>query len=201
MFLTIEGMILSFILMIGKQLTKIVMKKILVFLFLLLCLIDVMAQEQDPWIGTWTSESYNAQDDEADGLHYTDYRYIIKITKQGENYLVRAKTVKVADPNHAIYHDAYGFTQVVKQCKGNSMLIESRREKLPFYVDGQIDSYSNTTSYFKLTIDNGVLHYSFYKYIVESYNKNMRFEYKTIFGFDEKYPGPCVERDMYNDEW
>lgn len=176
-------------------------KKLLVSIMSLFCMTTAMAQDQDPWVGTWTSESYKAIDDDYEGLSYTDYRYIIKITKNGDNYLVRAKTVKVSDPNHAIYHDAYGFTQTVKLSEGNCMLLESRREKLPFYVNGQIDSYSNTISYFKLTLSNGVLHYSFYKYVVESYNKNMKYEYKDIFGLDEKYHGPCVERNMYNDEW
>lgn len=81
------------------------------------------------------------------------------------------------------------------------MLLESRREKLPFYVNGKLDSYSNTTSYFKLTLNNGILHYSFYKYVVESYSKNMRFEYKTTYGPYEEHLGPCVERDMFNDDW
>lgn len=178
------------------------MKTVLFVCILSLLSIKVaLAQGQDPWVGTWTSESYKAMDHDSEDHAYTDYRYIIKITKNGDNYLVRAKTIKVSDPNHAIYHDAHGFTQIVKQCEGNSMLFESRREKLPFYVNGQIDSYSNTTSYFKLTLSDGILHYSFYKYVVESYNKNMKYEYKNTYGLHEKYLGPCVERDMYNDEW
>ena len=176
-------------------------KKLLLGMLLLLCMSSTMAQIQDPWVGTWTSESYKAVDNDSEDLRYTDYRYIIKITKNGDNYLVRAKTVKVSDPKHAIYHDAYGFTQIVKQLEDNSMMIESHRDEIPFYVNGQIDSYSNTVSYFKLTLNNGVIHYSFYKYVVESYNKDMRFEYKTIYGLYDNHPGPCVERDMYNDEW
>lgn len=178
------------------------MKKVLLVCVLsILRLATAMAQDQDPWVGTWTSESYKAVDDDSDDHSYSDYRYIIKITKNGENYLVRAKTIKVSDPNHAIYHDAYGFTQTVKLSDGNSMMIESHREKLPFYVNGQIDSYSNTISYFNLTLNNGVLHYSFYKYVMESYDKDMRFEYKTTFGLHDESHGPCVERDLFNDNW
>ena len=170
----------------------------------LLCMTTAMAQEQDPWVGTWTSESYRAMDYDSEDHSYTDYRYIIKITKKGDNYLVRAKTVKVSDPNraiYAIYHDAYGFTQTVKQSEGNCMMLESHRENIPFYVNGQLDSYSNTISYFKLTLENGVIHYSFYKYVVENYNKNKKYEYSTTFGLHDKYKGPCVERDLFNDNW
>lgn len=178
------------------------MKKILIASILsLLCITTAMAQEQDPWVGTWTSERYKAIDYDSEVHSYTDYRYIIKITKNEDCYLVRAKTVKVSDPNRAIYHDVYGFTLTVKQSEGNSMMLESRREKIPFYVNGQLDSYSNTISYFKLTLNNGILHYSFYKYIVESYNKKMEYEYKKTFGLYENYPGPCVERVLFNDDW
>lgn len=178
------------------------MKRILLAsVFSLFCLTVTMAQNQDPWVGTWTSETYKALDDDSEEPVYTNYRYIIKITKNEGNYLVRAKTVKVSDPNHAIYNDAYGFTQIVKLSEGNCMSLESRREKLPFYVNGKLDSYSNTISYFKLTLNNGILHYSFYKYVVESYSKNMEFEYETIYGPNEKHLGPCVERDMFNDDW
>ena len=84
-----------------------------------------------------------------------------KFRKSEDGYLVRAKTIKASDPKSAIYNDAYGIKN--SQCKpdGKSMFLESRRDKIPFYVNGRIDSYSNTTSFFKLTINNGVLHCSF----------------------------------------
>lgn len=176
-------------------------KRILVCFLLLLEVIVIMAQSQDPWIGTWTSESFKALDIESDGNVYIDYRYVIKITKSDDGYFVRAKTIKVSDPKSAIYNDAYGIKNSPGRIEGNSMFIESRRDKIPSYVNGRIDSYSNTTSYFKLTMKNGVLHCSFYKYVVESYDKNMRYEYTNTSGLHEQYTGPCVERDLYNDEW
>ena len=161
------------------------MRRVIIFtLCLLLGLSAAIAQSQDPWVGTWTSESYNALDNESGGHVYTKFQYVIRISKNGDNYFVRAKTIKVADPQSAIYNDAYGIknSQAKLDGDGNRMLLESRREKIPFYVNGRIDSYSNTTSYFELTIQNGVLHCSFYKYEVESYDKNMRYEYTNTFG-------------------
>lgn len=178
------------------------MKKVIILSLCLLCGLSVAtAQSQDPWVGTWTSESYKALDSESEGQEYTNYRYVIRISKNGDNYFVRAKTIKVADPESAIYNDAYGIKNSQAKIDGNRMLVESRREKIPFYVNGRVDSYSNTTSYFELTINNGTLHCSFYKYVVESYDKNMRYEYTDTFGLHEQYPGPCVERDLFNDDW
>lgn len=139
------------------------MKKVIILSFYLLCgLSAATAQSQDPWVGTWTSESYKALDSESEGQVYTNFRYVIRILKNEDNYFVRAKTVKVTDPKSAIYNDAYGIENSQAKLDGNKMLVESRREKIPFYVNGRIDSYSNTTSYFELTINNGALHCSFY---------------------------------------
>lgn len=176
-------------------------KRILACVLLLLGVLNIMAQSQDPWIGTWTSESFKALDIESYGNVYIDYRYVIRITKNEDGYFVRAKTIKVSDPKSAIYNDAYSIKNSQAKLDNNRMLIESHRNKIPFYVDGQIYSYSNTTSYFELTILNGVLHCSFYKYVVESYDKNMKYEYTNSFGLHEQHSGPCVERDLYNDEW
>ena len=178
------------------------MRKVIALSLCLLCGLSVAAaQSQDPWVGTWTSESYKALDSESEGQVYTDFRYVVRISKNEDKYFVRAKTIKVADSKAAIYNDAYGIKNSQAKFDGNRMLIESRKEKIPFYVNGRIDSYSNTTSYFELTINNGVLHCSFYKYVVESYDRNMRYEYTNTFGLHEQYLGPCVERDLFNDDW
>ncbi len=174
---------------------------IILFLFLLWGISSAIAQSQDPWVGTWTSESYKALDSESEGLVYTNFRYVIRISKNGDNYFVRAKTIKVDDPKSAIYDDAYGIKYSQAKIDGNRMLVESRREKIPFYVNGRVDSYSNTTSYFELTINNGTLHCSFYKYVFESYDKNMRYKCTHTFGMHEQYSGPCIERDLFNDDW
>lgn len=178
------------------------MKKLIFFVLILgMNSMPLMAQEQDPWVGTWSSESYKDLDSESEGLIYSYYRYIIKITKNENGYFVRAKTVKVSDPQSAIYNDAYGIKQFVKETKNNTMTLETRREKIPFYVDGQLDSYSNTTSYFKLTLNNGVLHFSLYRFVIDSYDRKMQYEYTTTYGIHEQYSGPCIERDLFNDEW
>jgi len=177
-------------------------RKILLFIyFLLLASTIVIAQSEDQWIGTWTSESFKALDSESEEHVYTDFRYMIKITKSEDGYFVRAKTVKVADPASAIYNDACGIRQFVKKTEGNTMLLESRRDKIPFYENGKIDSYSSTTSYYRLTISKDFLHFSFYKYVVESFDNNMKYEYTTTYGLHEQNSGPCLERDLYNDDW
>lgn len=178
------------------------MRKIIILsLCLLWGMLVATAQSQDPWVGTWTSENYKALDSESIGEVYTNFRYVIRILKNGDNYFVRAKTIKVADSKSAIYNDAYGIKDTQAKLDRNRMLVVSHRDKIPFYVNGQIESYSNTTSYFELTINNGVLHCSFYKYVVDNYNKDLRYESTYTFGLQEQYPGPCVERDLFNDDW
>ena len=83
------------------------MKKLItISLLSLLCSIATIAQEQDPWVGTWTSESYSDMDWEnspkdSEGTYQeiirTDYKLVIRITKNGNQYNVRAKTIKVKD--------------------------------------------------------------------------------------------------------
>ena len=72
-----------------------------------------MAQDQDPWVGTWTSESYTDMDREnspkdSEGICTeiikTDYKLVIRITKNGDQYNVRAKTIKVKAPTYSSYH-------------------------------------------------------------------------------------------------
>lgn len=163
--------------------------------------VTTTAQNQDPWVGTWTSEIYKALDRESGGGIYTLFRYVIRISKNGDNYFVRAKTIKDADPKSASYDDASNIKHTQAKLDGNRMLLVSHRNKLPFYVNGRIESYSNTTSYFELTTNNGVLHCSFYKYVIEHYNKDMKYESTDTFSLHDQYPGPCVERDLFNDDW
>ena len=104
------------------------MKKVIIlFLYLLWGLSAATAQSQDPWVGTWTSESYKALDSESEGQVYTDFRYVIRISKSEDKYFVRAKTVKVTDPKSAIYNDAYGIKNSQAKYDGNRMLVESSR--------------------------------------------------------------------------
>lgn len=184
-------------------------KNIVISVLALLCLTTAMAQEQDPWVGTWTSESYTDMDWEnspkdSEGtsteIINTDYKLVIRITKSGDQYNVRAKTIKVKDPNYSSYHKPF----TIKRISGNTMWLESYVKKLPFTVDyGKgpfVESYSDNTYYYKLTLNNGILHYSFYKYHSVDYDKNMR--YKGEEDYDASVYSPRgSELDLFNDDW
>lgn len=166
-------------------------------------LTNLMAQEQDPWVGTWTSESYSDMDWEnspkdSEGTYQsiinTDYKLIIRITKNANQYNVRAKTIKVNDSNYSSYHNAYTVTNVDQ----NTMWLEQFIEKKPFYSNGVIDEYSDMTKYTKLSLNNGVLHYSYYKLHVVDYDKNKRYKgEKTYYEFF----GAGAELNLFNDDW
>lgn len=183
------------------------MKKVIILSLCLLCGLSVAtAQSQDPWVGTWTSESYRDMDWEnspkdSEGtfteIINTDYKLVIRITKSGEQYNVRAKTIKVKDPSYSSYHRPF----TIKGMSGNTMWLESYVKKLPFTVDyGSgpfVESYSDNTYYFKLTLNNGTLHYSFYKIHSVKYDRYM--QYKS----EEDYApsGNDIELNLFNDDW
>lgn len=178
-------------------------KNIVISVLALLCLTTAMAQEQDPWVGTWTSESYSDMDWEnspkdSEGTYQeiirTDYKLVIRITKNGNQYNVRAKTIKVKDSSYSSYHSPY----TVKRVEGNTMWLESYKKKDPFKVNGQIDSYSDVTHYTMLTIENGILHYSYYKFHSIKYDKYMRYK-----GEDSTDCSTWVGCDLnlFNDDW
>ncbi len=178
------------------------MRKLLFILVLITLPLAGTAQENDPWVGTWTSESYRDWDPDnqnnSDELVYTDYKLIIRITKNGDSYNVRAKTLKVKDPSYSFYHDPF----TVKRLAGNSMWLESYAKKVPFTVDygygPKIDSYSDNTYYYKLTLNNGVLHYSYYKVYSVEYDPNMRYrKEETLNTRDIR----SSELNLYNDDW
>jgi hypothetical protein len=166
-----------------------------------------MAQEQDPWVGTWTSESYTDMDWEnspkdSEGTYMeiikTDYKIVIRITKNGDQYNVRAKTIKVKDPTYSSYHRPL----TVKRIEGNTMWLESYVKKNPFTVKNGnswiIDSYSDITAYKKMTINNGVLHYSYYKMYSVKYDRNMNYKGETTTNVSD-WPGNDL--DLFNDDW
>lgn len=120
---------------------------IILFLYLLWGLSVATAQSQDPWVGTWTSERYtdmdwknSSKDSERTFTEIinTDYKLVIRITKSGDQYNVRAKTIKVKDPCYSSYHKPF----TIKRIYGNTMWLESYVKKDPFRVNGVIDEYS-----------------------------------------------------------
>ena len=178
-------------------------KLLLVNVMLLLCLTTAMAQDQDPWVGTWTSESYTDMDWEnspkdSEGtfteIIRTDYKIVIRITKSGDQYNVRGKTIKVKDSSYSSYHRPY----TVKRVEGNTMWLESYLKKDPFTVNKQIDSYSDVTYFFKLTLNSNILHYSFYKFHSIEYDRYMRYK-----GEDTTDCSTMVGCDLnlFNDDW
>lgn len=180
-------------------------KNIVISVLALLCLTTAMAQEQDPWVGTWTSESYTDMDWEnspkdSEGtfteIINTDYKLVIRITKSGDQYNVRAKTIKVKDPNYSSFHKPF----TIKRISGNTMWLESYLKKDPFRVNGVIDEYSDITYYYKLTLKDGTLHYSFYKYHSVDYDRNMRYKGEEDYNASVYSPRGS-ELDLFNDDW
>lgn len=175
------------------------MKTLLSSFFLLLCLTTAMAQEQDPWVGTWTSESYRGWDwdDDSDDPVYTDYKLIIRITKNGEEYSVRAKTIMVKNPNRTVYHKPL----TLQRMTANTMWLESYEKKSPFTVDygngPYIKSYSDNTYFYKITLGDGTLHYSYYKVHSIEYDRNMNYMGENTMVPDIR--GNSL--DLFNDDW
>ena len=164
-----------------------------------------MAQENDPWVGTWTSESYSDVDFENSPkdsrgtfteIVYTKYKKVFRITKTGDHYYVRGKTIKVNDSNYSSYHRPYTITSI----EGNTMRLISSVTKSPFRVNGQIDSYSDITYYYKLTLTNGVLHYTFISYHSIDYDKNMRYTGEEDYDASI-YSHRDYDLNFFNDDW
>lgn len=159
-----------------------------------------MSQDIDPWVGTWTSEAYRSMDweNKSDDLVYADYKLVIRITKNGNQYLVRGKTIKVKDPSYSSYHRPYTVTWI----EGNTMWLQSFIEKDPFtvdYGDGPfVESYSDNTYYYKLTLNNGTLHYSYYKVHSVEYDRNMNYVDERSLTTKDVHGS---ELDLFNDDW
>lgn len=165
--------------------------------------VNSYAQSSDPWIGTWTSESYRDTDwdnspKDSEGTYTdiieADYKVVVRITKVGDQYTVRAKIIKVNDPNYSNYH----YPLEVKRIEGNTMWLESFVSKKPFTVNGKIDEYSDITYYYKLTLNNGVLHYLYYKCHSVDYDRRMNYRGQNEWDVSTR-TGNNLQ--MFNDDW
>ncbi len=187
--------------------TNIIMKKLLLSVIFAIVAMGAFsrqgyAQEHDPWVGDWTSESYMDFDAEnspkdQDGSYAdivkTPYKKIFRITKDQDGYHVRGKTIKVKDPSWVSYHEAYTVTKM----EGNTIWMQSFVSKWPFRVNGSIDSYSDNTYYYTLELKNGVIHYSYlYMHSIE-YDRNMRYRGEETINIDRDGD----ELDLFNDNW
>ena len=177
--------------------SRAIMKKCLLTAFLsLFSCICVVAQENDPWVGTWTSESYQDIDwdkSQGGGIVYANYKRIIRITKTNDEYNVRSKLIKVGDPNYTYYNPSIAVIEV----DGTNMWLESYVERSPFTVNDRIDSYRDFTHRYKLTLKQGVMHFSYYEYSYTIYDKGMTFKEKGT----KKVGGEGTSLDLFSDDW
>ncbi len=181
------------------------------FLFMLtiamLSMKSVAQEEQDPWVGTWTSVSYRDMDFEnspkdSEGTYQeiiqTDYKLVIRITKKNNEYNVRAKTIKVNDPNYSSYHRPL----TIKRMAGNTIWLESYVKKMPFtvnYGNGPfVESYSDVTYFYKLTLNDGTMHYSHYKMHSVEYDRNMNYKEEETTNVSDMRGH---DLDLFNDDW
>lgn len=177
-----------------------ILRKILLLLALtVLTFGSAPAQDNDPWVGTWTSESYSdTSESPVSSTDYNaDYKLVIRITKNNGQYNVRMKTIKVGDTNWTQYAEP----MEVKQVEGNAMWVEGNVKKDPFTVDNgtvvYVESYSDRTYYYKLTLNNGTMHHSCYKRKIVEYDRNMRFKSTGEWPFSNR----GSELDLFNDDW
>ena len=75
------------------------------------------------------------------------------------------------------------------------MWLQQYLSKQQFYVNGEIDEYSDITKYSKLTIENGGLHYVFYSIHSVNYDRNMRYRSTDDFDYSNE------DHMLYNDNW
>ena len=173
------------------------MKKIiLVICISFISCMTVVAQENDPWVGTWTSVSYRDVDwDNSPGedLNYANFKKVIRITKTNEGYNVRLKVIKVGDPNYTFYYPA----MTVKKVEGSNMWLESYDEKVPFTVNDRIDSYRDCTHRYKLTFKQGGMHYQYYETYYTEYNRQMAFKKNGTI----KWGGAGDSLELFTDDW
>lgn len=178
---------------------------------LLICLLfgtitsSLLAQNDDPWVGDWTSETYSDMDWEASNatkdaegtiqeVFKTDYRLIIRIGKTAGNYTVRAKTTKVNDSNYNDYHPRLTVTRI----EDAKMWLQASEQKRPWISDGEIEEYCDITWYYTLTLEDGALHYVHYRTHSVNYDKRMR--YKDEDSWDTSNWTGC-DLILYNDNW
>ena len=180
------------------------MRQILLELLLsIVCSFSAFAQGNDPWIGTWTSESYSDTDwdnspKDSEGTYTeivkSDYKVVIRIAKVNDNYVVRRKTIKVKDPEDV----SYALPMVIKRIAGNTMYVESYKEKMPFYSDGVLEEYSDITYFYILTLENGMLHYQHTKFVSVNYYPNKRYKDTETYYCGN---GRGDDLHLFNDDW
>lgn len=167
------------------------------------------AQDNDPWVGTWTSEGYTDvdckrtydpsnmdYDGSVKAVYKTTKKLVIRITQNGGNYLIRTKVVNQNDPNDV----SYGWECHVTKVSGNTIFYETQLNKDPQENNGRITEYLNLTYYYKLTITNGTLKFDLYNFKCITYDSGMRFvKEENDNSWINKTPGSHLT--LFNDDW
>ena len=155
---------------------------ILLLLLLWMTITCARAQEQDPWVGTWTSENFLI----FNGDRNERVRDVLRITKGAEGYLVRGKRIYINYPNWVEHHKAYTVTKV----EGKTMYLR----QVPIWepVDYNPLEFADVTYFYKLTLrSDETLHYMCYRrdYVDEN-GKNITNHYSDGDG-----------KDFFKDDW
>lgn len=162
-------------------------------LWVWLTTMSVMAQGEDPWVGTWTSESIRmvniSATEKADGVIYSNYKYVIRITKRDGEYYVRKKSVNTDDPGNVVYDDDISVTYV----NGNTMWIETQ---LSFTFD---NTHRTITHQKKLTLHKGRMKYSWYNNHIVDRNRQTGSVKAEDEALDQSNKIFCV--NLFNDDW
>lgn len=192
------------------KINKIMATRITLFIAMLLASVTMaFSQDNDPWVGTWTSVSYTGCDyqrtyapenNDYDGaiINYykTQWKLIIRITKNGDSYSIRTKRVNQNNPSDVRYDLDCHVTKV----SGNTIYYESYIKKDPEKINGNISGYRDVTYYYKLTLSKGTLKYDHYNYSSIYYDSNMRIieEEKDRSMFCN---GDDCHLSLFNDDW
>lgn len=131
-------------------------KKLLLNVFLLLTMTTAMAQNCDlcgTWMGNYKSQEY---DETEGGMVYKTFKVFVRINKYGDDYRVRIKSHDVKNPSDVRYWEDCNIVET-----GDGYLRWYRKiEKRPFYVNGYVDSYTESELYDCVKNVGGVLQFT-----------------------------------------
>lgn len=173
------------------------MKNLLITLVALLCFMtNINAQEKDPWVGTWTSESFETVRvlKETRSHKHTTSKHVIKITKTENGYYVRKKTIDLEDSNHTFYENVTSA-----DVEGNTMWIQtSYSTPFPNPADKK---EIRTRNYMKLELQGGgVIKYSYYYQLYQEYDTDRGIVIKECeYNIDQSNTMNCC--NLFNDDW
>lgn len=167
---------------------------ILLMLLLWMTITCAWAQEeQDPWVGTWTSESFRTINTnatkESDEVVYSTYKYIIRITKEENKYYIRMKRINTDISNDVSYDDV-----TITSIQKNTIYIETY---VTYTYNGKEIRIANQK---KLVLKGGgVINYVWYNQHVQEYDTCSRMIVKEYDDTIEQSAFTCL--NFFNDNW